>query len=279
MNLYIIIPVHNRKSFTRDCLLSLRNQVIKHTTIVVDDGSTDQTNEMIREEFPEVVVLKGNGNLFWTAATNMGIRYALEKGTDYIMTLNNDTIASDNFLEKMMHWAERKPDALLGALGLDIATRKPNYGGEIFNWMSGSSRVLLNELKEEEKIGLHRVSHFAGRGLLIPRKVFNVIGLFEERKLPHYLADFDFTCHAKRKGFEIYCNYDAHLYTYPEESSNRKLVKDKNLKNYLNHLFSIKGGANLRDFTFYAIRNCPKGILPIALLVGYIRRMGGYWLK
>jgi GT2 family glycosyltransferase len=250
-----------------------------HTIVVIDDGSTDQTDEMIKTEFPEVVLLKGDGNLFWTAATNMGIKYALQHGADYIMTLNNDTVASINFIEKMVHWAKLKPEALLGALGLDIATKEPNYGGEIFNWVSGSSRILLNELKEQERFGLHMVSHFAGRGLLIPQKVFKSIGLFAEKKLPHYLADFDFTSQARRNGFHVYCNYDAHLYTYPEESSNRKLVNDKNIKNYLNHLFSIKGGANLRDFTHYALRNCPKSVLPIALVVGYVRRIGGYWFK
>jgi GT2 family glycosyltransferase len=164
-------------------------------------------------------------------------------------------------------------------LGVDIKTGKPNYGGEIFNWVTGSSRFLLSEIKEQDRVGLHSVTHFPGRGLLIPRAVFDKIGLFNEKRLPHYLADYDFTSQAKRKGFEVYCNYDALLYTYPEESSNRALKKVKNLKNYFNHLFSIKGGANLKDFTFYAIRNCPKTILPLALVIGYARRVGGYWLK
>ena len=63
----IVIPVHNRKQYTRDCLHSLQKQTISsYRVIIVDDGSTDGTREMLRREFPEVIVLTGDGNLFWT---------------------------------------------------------------------------------------------------------------------------------------------------------------------------------------------------------------------
>ncbi len=277
--IHIVIPVHNRKHFTKECLISLRNQTIPHKTIVVDDGSSDGTGEMLREEFPEVIVLEGDGNLFWTAGVNMGIRHALSLGADYIFTLNNDTIAAPDLLEKMMVWAERTPDALLGSFDINAKTLKPHYGGEIIIWRWDKSRFLLNELKENEWHGLHEVSLFPGRGLLIPRKVFDKVGLFEERLLPHYMADYDFTHLARRNGFKVYCNYDAKLYTYPEESGNHIISKTKTLKNYYNHLFSIRGGSNLRNYTIYIWRNCPWWEMPMSLLVGYLRRIIGFWLK
>ena len=86
---FIIIPVHNRKALTHDCLASLETQTWKDfRVIVVDDGSTDGTADMLRTMFPSVIVLTGNGNLFWTAATNLGIRYALAQGATHILTLN-----------------------------------------------------------------------------------------------------------------------------------------------------------------------------------------------
>ena len=230
---YIIIPVHNRKEFTRSCLRALHHQTVSDQLriIVVDDGSSDGTGEMLAIEFPDVIVLHGDGNLFWTAAINLGIRHALALGAEYILTLNNDTVASENFLEQMLFWADLTPDSLLGALDIDIKTRKPYYGGERVDWKCSTSRYLLNELKEEEQKGIHEVSLFPGRGLLIPKIVFETIGLFEEKKLPHYLADYDFTLQARRIGFRIFCNYDAKLYTYPEEGGDPKLRKIKNLKN------------------------------------------------
>jgi len=279
-SIYIIIPVHNRKAFTRNCLHSLQRQTISgHRIIVVDDGSTDGTGDMLSKEFPDVIVLPGNGNLFWTAAINMGIRHALMLGAKYVLTLNNDTIASENFMEQMRFWISVTPDALLGALDIDMKTQRPYYGGEIIDWTWSKSRFLLDELKEEDQNGLHEVSLYPGRGLLIPKMVFETIGLFEEKKMPHYLADHDFTQMARRNGFKIYCNYDARLYTYPDEGGDHKLRKNKSIRKYFLHLFGIHGGGNLKNFTIYSIRNCPKKYLPASLLTGYIRRIAGYWLK
>jgi GT2 family glycosyltransferase len=278
--LCVVIPVHNRKKFTYECLRSLEKQnLLADFTIVVDDGSTDGTAQMIATNYPEVIVLHGDGNLFWTASINKGIRYALDLGAKYVLTLNNDTLAPPDFLEKMMLWANKKPNALLGALDVDVQTKKKRYGGEIINWAWNSSLYLLNKLRPEQQKGLHRVSLFPGRGLLIPRKAFEKIGLFEEKKLPHYMSDYDFTLRAARNHFQVYCNYDAQLYTYPEEAGNYKLRKQKSLSNYFKHLFNIKGGGNLKNFTIYTLRNCPRTYIPLALLTGYMRRLGGYWLK
>lgn len=275
--IYIVIPVHNRLEYTRDCLLSLQHQIPTDHIIIIDDGSTDGTKEMLATKFPEVIVLAGDGNLFWTAAINMGIRHALKAGADYVMTLNNDTIASEDFLKQMMFWSKQRPNSLIGALDVDIKSKKPYYGGEIINWALAKSRYLLDELQEVDQHGLHEVSLFPARGLLIPRKVFDTVGLFEEKLLPHYIADYDFTHLARRNGFPIYCNYDAILYTYPEEGGDRKISKHKSLKNYYKHLFHIKGGGNLKNFTIYTFRNCPAFLIPLSLTIGYARRILGFW--
>lgn len=275
--LFVIIPVYNRKKYTHECLISIRNQTYKDIkTIVIDDGSTDGTGEMIRDEFPDVILLQGDGNLWWTKAINIGVKYALEEGAEYILTLNDDTILSENYIEKMIYWAKRKEDALLGSLAFDFKTKKPVYGGEIINWKKAKFDPLLDKLSPNELTGLRRVSHFPGRGLLIPTQVFKKMGLFDEKHFPHYVADYDFTHRAERNGFEIYCNYDATLYVHFEESGDYQLRKNKSLKNYYQHLFGKKGGGNLKIFTKFAFINCPKKYLPAFLTIGLLKRMFGY---
>jgi GT2 family glycosyltransferase len=246
---------------------------------VVDDGSSDGTQKMIKEEFPEVILLETTGDLFWTATTNVGIKYALEHGADYVMTLNNDTYATPDFIEKIDYWCKKHPRALFGAFALDAKTMKPVYGGEVMNWKLVRSKSWLEALNSDEFKGIYKVSHFPGRGLLIPKSCFDNIGLFEEIVFPHYAADYDFTHKAIRHGYEVYCNHDAKLLIYPDASGDRDNRKKKSIQNYINHLFGRKGGGNLRNFTIYVFRNCPPAYIPTYWTVGILRRLFGYWIK
>ena len=96
-----------------------------------------------RTNFPKFIEIKGDGNLWWTAATNLGVKYALSNNAEYILTLNNDTIATEDFIEKMLYWAVKVPNALLGAFALDADTKKPVYGGEIINWKWATFKILI----------------------------------------------------------------------------------------------------------------------------------------
>ncbi len=278
--LYIIIPVFNRWPFTQACLQSLRQQTVRHfRVVVVDDGSTDDTRESLARDFAEVQVLPGSGQLYWTAAVNLGIRYALAYDADRIMTLNNDVVAPPDFIEKVLRWSHRQPRALLGPVELDASTGQTVFGGETFSFLTHSRHSLLASLPPEDQCGLHPVTYLPGRGLLVPAMVFRMQGLFDERRLPHYLADYDFTSQARRAGFPVYINYDTHLLTYPDESGQAKTRRQRSLRGYYQHLFGIQGGGNLRNFTYFAVKNAPVFFLPFFLVNGYLRRLLGYFLR
>ncbi len=107
--LCIVIPVDNRKEFTHQCLLSLYNQTNKNFfVVVINDGSTDGTGKMIKDKFPDIILINGDGNLWWTKAINIGIKYALKYNAKYILTLNDDTVLKEDYIEKMIYWAEKK---------------------------------------------------------------------------------------------------------------------------------------------------------------------------
>lgn len=278
--IFVVTPVFNRKNFTKNFLAALEKQTFKNFKIViVDDGSTDGTSEMIEHEFPDTILLKQAGDLWWAEATNVGIRYALEHGASHCMTLNDDTIPAPDYMEKMALWSDRENDALLGALAIDIQSNKIVYGGERRSWFTGKSIWIKDLLPDENKSGIHEVTHFSGRGLLIPSIVFETIGLFDSKNFPQTIADFDFTHRARNNGFKIYINYDAKIKTFKDESATLRIYNNKSIKNYIRHLTNLRGGGNLKFFTICAIKNCPKRYLPFFLTKGIIRRLVSYWIK
>ncbi len=275
--IFIVTPVYNRKEFTKNYLEALKNQTNKNfKTIIIDDGSTDGTSEMIEQEFPEVILLKEEGDLWWAEATNIGVRYALNHGTDYIMTLNDDTIPEKDYMEKMIYWSTQEPNALLGALAIDIDSEKTIACGWLHSWKTTKLTSLVDILKPNEFNGLHKVNVFPGRGLLIPAKVFEKIGFYDSKNFPQTVADNDFVYRAESAGYQIYCNCDAKIKIFPDESAASYYRNNKSLKNYYIHLFGLKGAGNLKRFTILVVKNCPRRYLPKYLITGWSRRIGGY---
>ena len=256
----IVIPVYNRIDFTVGCIKSLMKQTVKGFKIVViDDGSTDGTSEVISKSVPEVTLLKGDGNLWWSGAVNLGIKYALKNDFKYIICLNNDTEVMPDYIEKMVYWAEQKPTALFGSMVYDIATGEPYYVGAKMNWKRTKEESLINKIPKDGFHGLIDVTHLQGKGLWIPAIVFDKIGLFDAKNFPQRAADYDFTIHAAKAGFPLFCNCDAKLYNYVKESTGSIYTQKFSLKNYYKYLTAINGGGNIIVMWRYIMKHCPRG--------------------
>lgn len=277
----VIIPVHNRKLYTIHCIESLYSQENKHNIeiIIVDDGSTDGTNNEIKKRFPEVHVIIGDGTWWWTKSCNEGIKTALSNQTELLVLLNNDTIAKSDFIKELIKPINQNHNVITGALGLDADTKKPIQTGQVIKWLTASVFKYPIDKRSSYYQGLKEVTHLPGRGLAFHKKLIDNIGFLNEKDFPQYFADFDYTHKARRVGYQLYCNYDAKLLIYPDESGDLANRMNKSIKNYWNHLFGIKGGGNVYKFIKFALRNCPPKYLPFYLPIGIIRRVTGYWLK
>lgn len=278
--IYIVIPVFNRWYFTELCLIGLQKQNYHDFKIVVvDHGSTDGTTEKIAIHFPEVIVLKGDESMWWSAATNLGIKHAIQKDAQFVLTLNNDTVAEPNYLVELINCSKSKLcKALIGSTAIDAKNNQIIFAGDNENWfLETSSFNHKNKfLMRQDSVSCSR---FPGRGLLIPIDVFSKIGLFDEVNFPHYGADYEFTQRARRNNILIYCANKARLKIFPDESGAFKLVKEKKIYSYYQHLFGIRGGAQLIIFYKYAFKYCPWYAMPSFLFLGTIRRVLGYWFK
>jgi len=271
-DLSVIVPVRNRKNLTRNFLKSIREQTNKNfQTIIIDDGSTDGTFEMIKDEFPEVYVIKGDGNLWWTGAINLGVKKALKSNPSALITLNDDLVLDEKYMENMLKWHKKLPTAMFGSLLINNLTGIPFYAGINFKWGDLRPANIVGNKSTDELKGITKISLYPGRGILIPSVIFKKIGLYDEKTFPHYSADEDFVLRAKKQGFELFANFDSKIYSYPNEKS-----ENFSLSGFFTYLFGRKGRGNIGNYTKFICRHAPKKYIPKILLYGYITRIIGY---
>ena len=185
--IYIVVPVFNRKALTERFLDCLREQRFRNFhTIVVDDGSTDGTAELITDRFKEVQLLRGDGSLWWTGATNVGIRHALQSALadDAVLVINDDVEVDADYLQTLHRSWSTTPKALIGSLVVDITAPEVIVdGGRLMNRWTAKFDILNVRRRRSEFPSGHcvDVSLLTGWGTLIPVQVFREIGLFDDK--------------------------------------------------------------------------------------------------
>jgi GT2 family glycosyltransferase len=112
----VVVPVHGRLPLTLRFIESFRHVIYPpYRLVIVDDGSPDDTAAVLTREHPELVLLRGDGNLWWAGATNLGVRYALDEGFDFVLTINNDAVVSPEFLGRLVETAAENPNSIVGS--------------------------------------------------------------------------------------------------------------------------------------------------------------------
>jgi len=269
--IFIVIPVHNRKDFTRGCLISLKRQTLQNfKVVVIDDGSTDGTGKMVREEFPDVILLKGGGNLWWTGATNLGVEYVLTQADqdDYVLTLNDDTIVRSDYLQILLDSALKHPDSLVGSISVSNEDESTVVdAGVRINWLTAKYTNLARGRRYKdilhESSSIQKVDVLPGRGTLIPIEVFQKVGLYDFKHLPHYGADYEFSRRGNMKGYNLLINYKAIVISNVKITGLNNRVTRLKWGDLTKSFFSIRSANNLLNRWRFARLCCAGRKFPI----------------
>ncbi|MFD2569128.1 glycosyltransferase family 2 protein [Spirosoma soli] len=283
----IVIPVHNRRELTRRCLACLAVQTYRnHRVVVVDDGSTDGTDEMIRQQFPDVIVLKGDGNLWWTEATNVGVRYAQEYDVageqNFVLTLNDDTEVKPDYLQTMVDAYESYKPCLIGSVSVDIDNPdKLEFAGTYSEFYFAKGGPLAAEYNYDYKELVKRATYvksdsLPGRGTLIPMQVFTEIGLYDSKRFAHYMADIEFSVRAQKAGYKLIVNTKSLVYEYVK-ATGLFLNQKQSWKSFIDSFTSIRSPTNLTVRYNFAIAHAKTKHLYFLCDVGRI--CAGFFLR
>jgi GT2 family glycosyltransferase len=113
--LHVVVLNWNHPADTVACLSAVaRSDYPSFRTLVVDNGSTDDSVTQIRSAFPEIPLLRNDTNLGYAEGNNVGIRYALKEGADYVLLLNNDALVKEDTISRLMARADAPAVAAVG---------------------------------------------------------------------------------------------------------------------------------------------------------------------
>ncbi len=200
----IVIVNWNSCDDTINCIESLKKVTYpEYEVVIVDNGSTDGSEKVLRGRFPELTLIQTGHNLGFAGGVNAGIKYALKKGADYILLLNNDTVVAPDFLEELVKVAERDEKAGILCSKIYFYNRPDRiwYAGATFHSLMGLTVLVGYERKDNEKFNTIKETEPTGCSMLLKREVCEKIGLFDEQYFCYY-EDMDFGMRAKRAGFK-----------------------------------------------------------------------------
>jgi hypothetical protein len=218
----------------RDCLQSIYANTHRTTfeIIVVDNHSQDGTVEMLRDEFPNVLLIINDHNAGFARPTNQALRVSQGR---HALLLNNDTVILPDALDRLVEFADAHPDAGIvtpKVLNRDGTLQKQCRRSfatpwDLFCYFSGLSalfpksplfaRYLVTYRDENET---HAVDAVSGSCMLIRRAVLEQIGLLDERFFA-YQEDADFCFRAKQAGWQIYYYPGAQIIHYASQGGSR----------------------------------------------------------
>ncbi|WP_276091080.1 glycosyltransferase [Pedobacter sp. JY14-1] len=294
IKLGIVIPTFNRVAYLDRLLAQIQDFSIDHFdyhVVVVNDQSTDNTVDIVNargKQFPNITLITTDGNWWWTKCFNEGMKVCFRTyDVDYVLSLNDDVELYEFFFQDL----------------LEVISQLRFLNGEYFMFNCGSRditnglfsdlgtikdfknpfferRLTLDDFKSN--LSYAPVNHNHGRGMVLSKAVFELIGELDFKTFPQYLGDSEYANRAYRSKVNQYFTKKPYLLSYVDLTSRTKYENVYSLRNFLKRLSDKYSDCNLK--TFYKYNKLTKtGIYSYYFtLIDAKKIVGGYvkrWIK
>ncbi|MEC3906299.1 glycosyltransferase family 2 protein [Tamlana sp. 2201CG12-4] len=270
--LTILIPVFNELFFTKQCLNNLKEALLFYKSeikdtfdikiILIDDGSTDGTSHWVSENYPEVKILKGDGSLFWSAAINMGIEYALKiPNISHVLFWNKDLYIEKDYLIQLHEHILKVDENVILASKL-MRKNEPDtlfsFGGTYDPKTDKKINIGSGKKDGKEFSERKQVDWCGGMAVVMPKEVFVIIGLCDSKNFPQYDGDCDFFLRAKKANFNLHIIPNLKAWNIHENTGRKE---GYNFKNYLWYLNDVRSFINVK-ISYKFLKKHSSGYLP-----------------
>lgn len=203
-----LITCHNRKAKTHACLDALfQNTLLEgysQVVFLVDDGSTDGTEQAVRELYPQVGIISGDGNLYWSGGMRVAFAAAMEIGFDYYLWLNDDTLLYPTAIEALINTsrylqAKQGKSVIVVGSTHDERDGRLTYGGVIRQrkWKATTFTLIAPRNVPVQCDTMN------GNCVLVPRDIAVAVGNMEP-KFAHAMGDLDYGLRTRYAGFSVW---------------------------------------------------------------------------
>lgn len=228
MQLSVIILNYNVRYFLEQCILSVQKALkeIDSEIIVVDNASSDESCQMVKQFFPDVLLIENKENTGFPKGNNIGVAHA--QG-EYICILNPDTVVAEDTFLRLLAFAKTKQN--LGITGCKLIDGTGNFLPEskrnvptpkvsLLKMLGKSKQYYASHLSEDQT---GRASIFAGAFMFLEKQKYLDLKGFDQDFFM-YGEDIDLSYRAEKQGLENYYFADTTIIHYKGESTSKDKI-------------------------------------------------------
>ncbi|QED37769.1 glycosyltransferase family 2 protein [Antarcticibacterium arcticum] len=229
--IWIVIVSYNGMQWLSECLESTR----PYSVIIVDNNSTDGTQEYIKETHPEIILLEQKKNLGFGKANNIGISWALKQGADYVFLLNQDAYLQPITLKRLIRVHENNPNfGILSPIHLNGAgTLLDENFSKYYVSYDSNPRFYADYILNNNRKEIYEVPFINAAAWLISKQCLETVGGFDPM-FYHYGEDENFCQRVHFFNFKVGVVTDVFFHHDRENRDKMKIKRgsDKYFENF-----------------------------------------------